>query len=150
MDRLKRVGAITARDEQGFTLIELLVVIIIIGILAAIAIPVFLNQRQKGYDAQAKSDIRNLAGFEEIYLNDVNSYGTIAQVLAAEPTLKASKDVTLTVVRYNGQTGYCLSAKHVASPKTWYYDSQAGGQQPAGAVGCPVTTAGTVGDSMTG
>src|SRR5437764_3550600 len=85
--------------EDGFTLIELLVVIIIIGILAAIAIPVFLNQRKKGYDSMAKSDLRNLAGFEEIYLNDSGSYGTIAQVLAAEPTLSASHGVTLSVVR---------------------------------------------------
>ena len=48
-------------NNEGFTLIELLVVIIIIGILAAIAIPVFLNQRQKGYDAAVKSDLRNMA-----------------------------------------------------------------------------------------
>ena len=61
-----------AREEReaGFTLIELLVVIIIIGILAAIAIPVFLNQRKKGYDAQAKSDLRNMATAEETYLTD--------------------------------------------------------------------------------
>jgi type IV pilus assembly protein PilA len=136
--------------DGGFTLIELLVVILIIGILAAVAIPVFLNQRKKGYDAAAKSDLRNLAGFEEIYLNDANSYGTLAQILVAEPTLSASPGVTLSVVRYDGVNGYCLSARHSSSAVTWYYDSQNGGLQPAGTAGCPVTTSGTPGDSITG
>ena len=137
-------------SDHGFTLIELLVVILIIGILAAIAIPVFLNQRQKGYDAQAKSDLRNLSSFEEIYLNDTNRYGTIAQIVLAEPKVGASPGVTLSVVSYDSVNGYCLSAKHASSPNTWYFDSQGGGLQPQGAAGCPVTTGGTPGDSITG
>ncbi len=136
--------------DGGFTLIELLVVIALIGILAAIAVSVFLNQRQKGYDAAAKSDLRNLAAFEEIYLDDYNSYGTLAQVRASEPDVKASHRVTLTVVRYDGLRGYCLSAKSAGSDKTWWYDSQAGGLQPDGSGGCPTTTVGRPGGFVTG
>lgn len=68
--------------EEGFTLIELLVVIIIIGILAAIAIPVFLSQRQKAQDASAESDARNAAISMETYYTDNNNYNAGAGVLA--------------------------------------------------------------------
>ncbi|HVT65155.1 MAG TPA: prepilin-type N-terminal cleavage/methylation domain-containing protein [Mycobacteriales bacterium] len=138
------------RDEQGFTLIELLIVIVIIGILAAIAIPAFVAQRSKGYDAAAKSDVRDLANFEEIYLTDFGEYGSLADVLANEPRISASHGVTLTVVSYEGATGYCLSAHHPISKYTWYYDPQAGGLQPPGSTGCPVSTTGLPGGSITG
>ena len=138
------------RDEQGFTLLELLVVILIIGILSAIAIPVFLGQRAKSYDAAAQSDVRNLAEFQEMYLSDFGQYGTIAQIQASEPAMHVSKDVTLSVVLYDGVRGYCLSARHAGSSHTWLYDSQGGGLLPRGTAACPVTVTGTPGDTLLG
>ena len=62
------------RREQGFTLIELLVVILIIGILAAIALPAFLGQRSKGQDADAKSAARNLVSAMESFYATNQTY----------------------------------------------------------------------------
>jgi type IV pilus assembly protein PilA len=103
------------RDHAGFTLIEVLVVILIVGILAAIAIPSFLNQRSKAYDANTKTNIRTAAIAESVYATD--NRGTYAtETLSAtdgnalatiEPELKNTPYVTATG---NGTTGYTIVA----------------------------------------
>ncbi len=74
-----------ARDEKGFTLIELLVVILIIGILAAIALPAFLGQRAKGQDSSAKSDARNAVSQLESFYTEGNTYDLFDQADAGLP-----------------------------------------------------------------
>src|SRR3954462_3838612 len=78
-----------AQDEKGFTLIELLVVILIIGILAAIALPAFLNQRTKAQDTEAKSKARTAqTALETYYVNEQTYNGaTLAKLQEIEPSL---------------------------------------------------------------
>lgn len=117
-----------AEDEKGFTLIELLVVILIIGILAAIAIPAFLNQRNKAYDAQAKSNVRTAQTAMETYATDNNgTYATaLSQLTSIEPTLNNAPTVT---VSGGGATGaYTLTASSVSgsTPDTYVLTDTSG------------------------
>ena len=108
-----------AKDEKGFTLIELLVVILIIGILAAIAIPAFLNQRNKAYDAAAKSNLKTAQTAEETYATDQNgSYASdtlttsdTGALATIEPALKNAPYVTAT----GTASGYTLVATAAGS-----------------------------------
>jgi type IV pilus assembly protein PilA len=84
-----------AQDEKGFTLIELLVVILIIGILAAIALPAFLNQRGKAQDTEAKTQARTAQTAMETLYTDEQDYttGNVAKLVSIEPALGQGKAV---------------------------------------------------------
>ncbi|HEX2027491.1 MAG TPA: prepilin-type N-terminal cleavage/methylation domain-containing protein [Nitriliruptorales bacterium] len=97
-----------ARGEEGFTLIELLVVVIIIGILAAIAIPTFLNQREKAWRKAAQSDLRNAAVKMEEYFDENGTYAG-----AAVSLFKTSDSVTLAITE-QATDDYCLTADHTS------------------------------------
>ena len=127
------------RREDGFTLIELLVVILIIAILAAIAIPVFLRQREKGWVSQIQSALKNAATAEESYLTANNSYTAVAADLANEGWKKASSVTLTAATAVNGSVDYCLVATHAELPaghawKTASYDSDVG--EPTSADTC--------------
>ena len=77
-------------NRKGFTLIELLIVVVIIGILAAIAIPKFSNTKEKALVSSMKSDLRNFASAEESYYADFTQYGTLASLQASPYNFKLS------------------------------------------------------------
>src|SRR5205814_3700303 len=85
------------RARKGFTLIELLIVVVIIGILAAIAIPKFANTKSKAYVTAMKSDLRNLVTAEEAFFSD-STYYTTATRLVARNGFKNSSGVGVPTV----------------------------------------------------
>ncbi len=127
------------RNAKGFTLIELLIVVVIIGILAAIAIPQFASTKEKAFDSAAKSDLRNLMTAEEAYFSDFQAYTnqTVTSGGAADldgdgnNDFQASQSVALQATAYTD--GYQITAKHSSSSKTWCVNSSA--SNASGAIG---------------
>ena len=135
------------KDDEGFTLIELLVVVVIIGVLVAIAVPVYLNYRQGAADKSAQSDVRGaISAIEQYYTDNGNKYpadfsqtntsaATATVTLAARTgdagpanTLKVTlSDKTQMGFVFNG-TSYKICGKNSGgSNKTYLYDSSVGG-----------------------
>src|SRR2546428_7638749 len=112
-------------NRKGFTLIELLIVVVIIGILAAIAIPKFANTKEKAYIASMKSDLRNMVTAEEAYFADSVKYST--NVVCANPAPAGSVSWCATVgntlqanptVGTGTQAGWTVAIKNLNTSKS--------------------------------
>ena len=139
-----------AAGEAGFTLVELLVVMLILGLLAAIAIPSFFNQRDKAKDADAKESVRTAQTAEETYATDNNGSYTGSDAAGVleniESTLNSAPNAPVVTVT-GGGTGYDVSVTsatgnvfHIARDGNGNltYDCTA-----AGTAGCPGSGGGT-------
>jgi type IV pilus assembly protein PilA len=136
------------KDDEGFTLIELLVVVVIIGVLVAIAVPVYLNYRKGAADKSAQSDLRGaVSAVEQFYTDNGNTYpdspnngvndGTASGKTALTLDISGGTNVSKQTITLSDKTqlnyvkngaGYLLCSNNTGGSGKWYYyDSTAGG-----------------------
>jgi prepilin-type N-terminal cleavage/methylation domain-containing protein len=140
---LARIRKAQEEREGGFTLIELLVVMIIIGILAAIAIPIFLNQRKKAQDSAAKADVSTLG--KEIATYYVDNSGAVPAVagsgtrwtVATVDVGKQSNNVVLINSKGTSDSNWCVAVKNDQGSQKYFQYSAQGGLENSTATGCP-------------
>jgi type IV pilus assembly protein PilA len=160
-DTITRLRA--KKGDEGFTLIELLVVVVIIGVLVAIAVPVYLNYRQGAADKSAQSDVRGgISAVEQFYTSNGNAYpaaavaadasvSTVTSMTLAAPTGGSAGTITLSdktkmnyypvvVAPATVASSYKLCATNTGgSTKYYLYDSSLGGSVKAATITTPAT-----------
>ena len=143
------------KDDEGFTLIELLVVVVIIGVLVAIAVPVYLNYREGAADKSAQSDVRGaISAIEQFYTDNNNAYPTApsgtkqtasfdltatGSTVTGRVTLSAKTELYY-VAPASGTTTYKICAKNTGGSGTYYlYNSASGGSVTKATIAAPAT-----------
>ena len=124
------------RRESGFTLIELLIVVVIIGILAAIAIPKFSSTRERAFFSAMKADLRNLASLQEVYFNDYYSFTNSLDAVGAT----TSDGISISIGEADN-SGWSAQGSHLGMPgeSCAYYHGDATPVAPAvveGTIAC--------------